>query len=82
MDPGQRINLTLYDFNLRLVQNSGVTHCDKYAIVRERALNKSSVVCGGSSRLTHAYLSSSNSIEVVLSKLVNGGHYMLHYESK
>ena len=84
VDPGQRINISLYDFNLRTADEPprpSVTSI-KYATIRERALNKSSIVTAANARVTHAYTSTSNSIEVVMHLNPEGGRFMLYYESK
>lgn len=84
VDPGQRINISLYDFNLRTADElpRGPASSIKYAVIRERALNKSSVITGGATRVTQAYLSASNSIEVIMHVGEDLGRFMLYYQSK
>ena len=83
VEPGQRINLTLWDFDVQkdTVPILSVCH-HRYATVRERALNRSMSICGGIARETHVYLSMSNSLEVSLLTTLNDGQFLIFFESK
>ena len=83
VEPGQRINLTLWDFDVQkdTVPILYVCH-HRYATVSERALNRSMSICGGIARETHVYLSMLNSLEVSLLTTLNDGQFLIFFESK
>ncbi len=65
--PGQKINLTLYDFGMNNIAKSGgdtSPHCHVYMILKERQLGKSVTICGGKSRIKNIFFSASHKVEV------------------
>ena len=81
--PGQRINLTLHDFNVPLfsvnevpvdvvgrhtnVRRRRSSYCLMYASISEKSVSRSAVVCGGETRLKVVYLSTTNAVDVTIS---------------
>ena len=94
LDPGQRINVTLYDFTLHDPFNTNdVTatseqraFCHKYAVIRERsAVTRETTVCGGEQRIKNVYLSASNVLEIHLSRYNSpkkAAYFLLRYEGR
>ena len=73
--PGQRVNLTLYDFSVfsgtsqSTSSSSGsVVHpqsvCKRYATVLEPTQRREHPICGGSHRIRSVYLSESHQIDI------------------
>lgn len=64
--PGQRINLTLFDYTPRLDSNKGMeaVTCLKYATVRDGPSRRQVDICGGIPRDGAVFTSLSNNIEV------------------
>ncbi|KAK2143213.1 hypothetical protein LSH36_864g00067 [Paralvinella palmiformis] len=88
--PGQKINLTLYNFDPILPQshrqyNEPETGCDTYAHVIDKAAERSVPVCRGGARLGHVYVSANRSLELVLYKTRSDGYqhgpFVLYYEA-
>merc|ERR1712002_1231033 len=67
-NPGQKINLTLFDFGLAPSSINGSysssPHCHVYAIIKEINTGQSVTICGRESRIKNVYVSTSNSVEV------------------
>ena len=87
VNPGQRVNVTLYDFNLVLPsdERDSATVCQVYAIINERAASTDVTVCGGDRRQRMVYLSESNSIEIKVMTITDDerhGHFLLKYEGR
>ena len=68
--PGQRLNITLFDFGLpmRTSANDGSRFmsslvCQRYAVLKETH-SKSSTVCGGEARTKNIYVSDTNQVHV------------------
>ena len=89
--PGQKINLTLYNFDPILPQshrqyNEPETGCDTYAHVIDKAAERSVPVCRGGARLGHVYVSANRSLELVLYKTRSDGYqhgpFVLYYEGR
>ena len=91
--PGQRINLTLYDFSQPTFRASDIEAygiCYQYGIITEKnAVMRNKRICGGNQRLRSIYESRSNMIEIrmVEGTTNNGGtvemhHFMLKYEGE
>lgn len=84
---GQRINVTLYDFDVTPASIRG-DKCHVYAVIRDVRLSKKSstsevTVCGGGDkRAKSVFLSESNAIEI---EIMSGGltdtvpYFLLHY---
>ena len=68
--PGQRINISLFDFGMGDIKYSSpvVNQCKVYAVIRERMVNRirNITVCGALSRERNVYLSMTNSLEIGL----------------
>lgn len=90
--PGQRINLTMLDFGR--IQNdveSGAkapTHCQVYAVIKEKGSAKRATICGGTTNKTREssiYVSEGHELEVriVTNQRSRGGaQFLIKYESK
>ncbi len=88
--PGQRVNVTLFDFALSTSHSRPYDVCSVYATVREevRGSRLETNVCGGERRVKAVYLSETNRIEIVMSQLVTGRqesdssllYFLLHYK--
>ena len=87
--PGQRINLTLYDFS-RVDQNgAAITRpsrgCVMYAYVRDETSQERHSLCAGGERERHVFTSLSNQVNVhlVKSHFPEGKrNFMIYYEGK
>lgn len=61
--PGQRINLTLFDFTSRLALEDSLTggtqrtYCRKYAMLQEEGKGRETPLCGGLERVRNVYIS-------------------------
>ena len=92
--PGQRVNLTLFDFG-RVPNDTtspGVnqvnrnSHCHVYAIVKEKKKTKSRTICGAAASETrerNIFVSEGNEIEVRLvtsQRTKDGGQFLVKYE--
>lgn len=82
--PGQRINLTLYDFTVDESRESAHAHratCKVYFTVKEEGRN-TQTPCGGRQRNVHVYYSNRNEVEI---RMIPGqqqrGRYIIHYKS-
>ena len=79
--PGQRINLTLYDFSLFDQKNKkekALSVCKRYAVVTERP-GRESPICGGLERVRSVYLSSGYELDVRL--FSDGARFLMHYQA-
>ncbi len=68
-EPGQRINISMLDFGWRSEEfqsTPGTPKCSTYGYVLERTLGINKTICGGTSRQRQAYLSSSSSVDIVI----------------
>lgn len=90
--PGQRINLTLYDFAMA-TQNESATprrisypvYCQQYARVEETDAARATLVCGGEGRVRNVYLSVTNRVEVhVMNRRVHGKpqYFLIKYQGE
>ena len=69
--PGQRVNLTLYDFAVEdksigiynVVEQPNVKKCHDYGIIKEYT-NSESPICGGQKRVSHLYTSEAHVVKV------------------
>ena len=84
--PGQRVNLTVYDFSLDRAYNSntmnlgaGTEVCQEYALVQDWASAHSTIVCGGRSKEQHVLTSDSNVLEIKLTNN-NDKYFLVKYE--
>ena len=77
---GQQINLTLFDFGIwtRHASDETATFCDSYAVVRGDPSSQQTI-CGGDERVKGVYISNSNSIEIVMSRQLQG--YLIQFKS-
>lgn len=70
--PGQKINITLWDFDSINHKKSGLvaSHsglpppCHVYAIIKERTVTSSKTVCPKDSRTSHVFMSSGDTVEI------------------
>lgn len=77
---GQKINITLIDFSVDRSLYSMTTKCHRYASIKEKTINKTTIICGGVYRVSHAYISKTNSIEIsFLSQ--NSENFLLQYST-
>ena len=93
VSPGQRINVTLWDFSIAYRNTShNVRHrpeyplyCHEYAMIKETEVPRTTTICGISERVKSVYTSTSNKIEIhIVSRKSgrNGEHFLLKYEGK
>ena len=93
--PGQRINITLFDFSIsaRNASNSLSSklrpgyplYCHEYAVIKETEVPRSTTICGGDYRERVAYVSSSNKVEVTMISRKLGAtveYFLLQYKGK
>ncbi|ELT89889.1 hypothetical protein CAPTEDRAFT_223751 [Capitella teleta] len=74
--PGQRINITLYDFNTpykihQSMQYDDVTHvrCDEFVTVLDNHSKSTRKLCPGTHRISHGYTSTNDSLLVFFKKI-------------
>ena len=87
--PGQRINITLYNFaRAGGGEDAGLAErkpkvCYQYAVLREKDYVRAITECEGATRRSIAYVSTSNVVEVnILARKTHEVHFLLHYEGK
>lgn len=88
--PGQKVNLTLFDFSIwqhkQDVNNTrGWTMCQRYATISERGGIRETPICGGDNRIRNIYISASNFVEIQLMNSEGPEHqiyFLIKYESK
>ena len=92
--PGQRLNVTLWDFDSVHRKDSGPSAghpglpppCHVYAIIKERRVTSSKTVCPDSSRTSHVFTSQGNTVEIriVTKRQENDdhGYFMLQFEGR
>ena len=93
--PGQRINISLYDFGAtsgvgenEVAVSRPVTQCRVYAVIRERTVHRirNITVCGTMSRERNIYISLTNTIEIGLlvssPKEKESPFFLIRYEGK
>ena len=75
---GQHINVTVVDFGIwnRLAE----VFCDNLAIISEPLTLHETTLCAGPQRVKHAYLSTTSTIDVVISPNIQNSHFLLKYE--
>lgn len=80
---GQRVNLTLYDFNtMNYDIDSNI--CQVYATVKERSRTRDQTVCAGTDRIRHIMLSDGNELEISIVKSNfnrEHGYFILKYDA-
>ena len=92
VDPGQRINVTLLDFSIeRTYQVRRIddidsfdieaTVCREYAVIHEVETEWKTMVCGGTTREQHVYLSKTNTLRIVVTD-PGDRHFLLKYEGE
>lgn len=85
LQPGQRINVTLYDFNMPTRHNHDAGLCHQYALITERqSATRNMRLCGGDQRIRNVFVSRGNTIEV---RIIKRGeeqeqYFLLHYEGQ
>ena len=72
--PGQRLNITLYDFGSHVTGNETLTPtknadgttnlCKVYATIKEAKGSRRNTICGGNDRKRLAYVSLGNTVEI------------------
>ena len=86
--PGQHVNITLINFarvglptDWELPASTRPKICYQLACIRERQHTRTLTECEGSARLTHAYTSTSNLVEIdiIVAKVLNV-YFLLHYK--
>lgn len=80
VEPGQRINVTLYDFG----SSSYTGGCLRLAQIRDSSATENTIVCSDRQRVKHVYKSISNSLEITLMSpqvYANRGHFLIHYKA-
>lgn len=69
--PGQRINVTLYDFvyaSREIARQSSDAKCVAYAIFKEPNIVPSHTMCGGAERVSIGYVSVTEKVQIVIMK--------------
>ena len=92
VDPGQKINVTLLDFSVEKTYHVKrlndinsydiqATVCREYAVIHEVQSEWRTMVCGGTSRWQHVYLSKTNTLQI---EITNTGdrYFILKYEGQ
>lgn len=90
--PGQRINITLYDFSLTSHNDSTKTvarqssfpvYCVQFARLEERGASRSTIICGGEQREKHVYTSVTYEVEIhIMGRRAKNSYFLLKYEGK
>ena len=88
--PGQRINLTLYDFSKTETERKGRFYtgdptCTLYASVTDRVADSSHRVCRGKQRVRHLLLANSHSLEVTIGDFTGDSdmsHFLIQFDGK
>ncbi len=85
LQPGQRINVTLYDFYQPTLESQDVGLCHQYALITERgSATRNMRLCGGEERVRNVFVSRGNNIEI---RIIKRGfdqmqYFMLYYEGE
>ncbi|ELU13375.1 hypothetical protein CAPTEDRAFT_208208 [Capitella teleta] len=86
-DPGQTLNFTLHDFALKsAIYNdsarylAAASHCQVYAIFKEKLSKRSKTICGGDTRVSQAYVTSANEVEIRVMVGTAQRYFALEYE--
>ncbi len=80
--PGQRISVSLLDFGWDPSLPAGQapsSHCSLYGYISERSINVNMTLCGGRSRQSQIYTSTSGSLQIQIVPRQNV-HFILQYE--
>ncbi len=85
--PGQRINVTLFDFNLLSSSMTSMDNrdvCQVYAIINEKSVGADVTVCGGEQRQKCVYISETNSVKIQIMNIFDAElvHFLIKYEGK
>ena len=87
--PGQTVNFTLYDFALKSALYNDSTklltvssHCHVYAIFKEKISGRTKTICGGNVRVSSAYETSSNEVEVRIMGGSAARYFVLKYDGE
>ena len=85
LQPGQRVNITLFDFALAPKRNEQ-GGCFRYAIIKETGgPQRGTPVCGGRNREKHVYTSTGHLVEIqIVSREVfsTNGQFILYYQGE
>ena len=87
MSPGQRINITLYDFSRPLLTekrniNSRSSPCVRYAIIREQTMSVHNIpICGEKRRIRPVYISTGSTVDVSITRRSNQ-QFVLEYKGE
>ena len=83
---GQKVNITLLDFGVLQHLEGNEQRpvvCKKYAVIKEVATGKETIVCSGTARMRNVFLSEGHEIEVQTlggqTEEDGGPRYALHY---
>ena len=88
--PGQRINLTLYDFTGRAALDEALsggaqrTFCRKYALLQEEGKGRETPICGGLERIRNVYISEGPILSIRMLPSKDAGsevYFAIKYES-
>ncbi len=86
--PGQRISVSLLDFGWDPslpADQAPSSHCSLYGYISERSINVNMTLCGGRSRQSQVYTSTSGflQIQIVSSAAAReNAHFLLQYEGE
>lgn len=90
--PGQRINLTLYDFNTpylseQTMQYDASSHvrCDEFVNILDNNAKSKTKLCPGNERVKHGYLSTNDSLLVYFKRIPSAQkskRFLLEFEGK
>ena len=90
--PGQRINLTLYDFAVEDPetglynvedQQANIRKCRNYGIIQDNQRHQPIPICGAQSRLSHLHMSEGNVVSIWVTNDLSAKeiiHFVIKYE--
>ncbi len=85
VQPGKRVNITLWDFSTAPDTYASPEYCKAYAIIRERSPGNSVTVCGGAKRFKEIYVSRTSEVEIRIihsQQRATRDYFILKYECK
>ncbi len=86
VSPGQKVNITLYDFSTVSIDGDDTilpdAACIAYASIREDNI-RPFTLCGGRESKKLVYSSKTNNVEIIVQGTqANQRHFLLHYQGK
>lgn len=88
--PGQRVNITLFDFGSAISQvgrglQATSVVCQRYALIKEKTSASPTIVCSGNERTRGVYVSDGNVVEIQLVHTRHrkeSAHFLLRYSGE